>query len=184
MQWDFNNYEAKEFRLRDPPSRLISRTSYKKYPRYLNKVENYKFKYTYVNVQFEKYTFSISVFDKPRELKEKIAEISNKEHLNKNSIVIQLKNKESYIYGDELLIDFEPIYNALIKSQTLKLVYVRKSEEDGNEHNIKFWVKDGKEDFKEFQFTRNQTFHDFDQRCNFIHLYDLNKKVEIDITSF
>jgi len=126
------------------PRHLFTTISYKGHPRYLNKVENYKFKYTYVNIEFRELKFSISVFDKPRELKEKIAEISNDPTLNTNSKVIQLKDKESYIYGDELLIDFEPIYNTLIKSKTLELVLTPKNSKNNKESNIKFWVKENK----------------------------------------
>lgn len=121
MKWDFDNYEAKEFRLLKDQSKRYIIGIHRRYPRYINKVENYKFKYTYVDILFGRHSFSISVFDKPRELKEKMAEIANRPELKNNDYVIRLQEKESYIYGDEILIDFEPVYNALIKSQHLKL---------------------------------------------------------------
>ena len=52
IEWDFGNFEAKEIRYLADPSKFGNLVDYKKYPKYLNKVDNYKFKYTYVNIQF------------------------------------------------------------------------------------------------------------------------------------
>lgn len=52
IQWDFESFETNEFRHQADLSKFLKLMTYKKYPRYLNKVENYKFKYTYVNIQF------------------------------------------------------------------------------------------------------------------------------------
>jgi hypothetical protein len=125
-----------------------------RYPRYLNRVENYKFKYTHVDIVFKGYEFSISVFDKPKDLKEKISEIThwkrpkssniqtNSMNRNKgdtsqhtessqfkdNRYILRLADKESYIYGDEVLIDFEPIHYALIKGEQLKLKMIKRQK--------------------------------------------------------
>jgi hypothetical protein len=123
--------------------------------------------------------FSISVFDKPRELKEKISEISNNELLKSNSFVVRLEEKESYIYGDEILIDFEPIYNCLIKGQILKIICKRKDTGDAQDLNIKFWPGLNS-NFNKQLISRHQAC-----RPNFdaLHLFDLNERVEIKINS-
>lgn len=206
IQWDFDSFETKEFRLQADLSKFLKLMTYKKYPRYLNKVENYKFKYTYVNIQFNTQKsstvaskicllnlnltnyiadgtdfvqFSISVFDKPRELKEKISEISNNELLKSNSFLIRLEEKESYIYGDEILIDFEPVYNCLIKGQTLKIICKRKDTGNDQDLNIKFWPGLN-QDFNQKLINRNQSCpSDVIPK----HLFDLNERVEIKINS-
>ena len=147
----------------------------------MNKVENYKFKYTYVNIDYQSNKFSISVFDKPRELKEKIAEISGCKYLNSPAYVIQLKDKESYIYGDELLIDFESVYNTLIKGKTLKLITKRKNPNEDKENNIKFWVKSGRKKFIKEQEDKFQRPAKYSEPK---HIFDHKEKVEINIASF
>lgn len=126
LDWDFDNFEAKEYRLlQTNVCEIFKMNKNKRYPRYLNAVENYKFKYTYVDILFtignRRLEFSISVFDKPKDLKEKMAEISNHPELKNPNFLIRLQDKESYIYGDEILLDFESVNNALIKSKKLRL---------------------------------------------------------------
>ena len=89
-----------------------------------------------------KYNFSISVFDKPKDLKEKISEICNKPDYKSDRYCIRLKDKESYIYGDEILLDFEPIHNALIRGQKVKLKCKKRDNKEKSTHQIKFWAYD------------------------------------------
>lgn len=156
IKWDFNNDEVKEFRYVPEPIELISGESQRNLPRYINKVENYKFKYTYVDIKFGKWEFSISVFDKPKDLKEKVAEIANKPKLKGLEYYMRLQDKESYIYGDNILVDFEPIYNALIRGKHVSIKCTKKSNVGKTFHAIRFWTYDKNDAFKKEQIHRKQ----------------------------
>ena len=140
--------------------------------------------YFILDIIFGKFQFSISVFDKPKDLKIKIAEISNEPKYKRNIYRIRVVDKESYIYGDEILIDFEPVYNSLIRGLPLHVKWTQKSNVEKKNIFVRFWAHDKNHTFWREQILRNQMLSVKPTELNCIFSNAYTERFEISLDSY
>ena len=97
-------------------------------PRYINQIDSLAIDLKSVNIRFivkeneEEYEFQISVFEKPSDLDFKCECLDAKQKFQKEEHILKVKGKLSYFYGNEILINFEDVYQALVRDETLDIV--------------------------------------------------------------
>ena len=130
MKWNFKNKEACDFRgMKFPRHLLKGKTDI--LPRYINQIDSLAIDLRSVNIKFiveenvDEYEFQISVFEKPSDLDFKCECLDAKQKFNKEEHILKVKGKLSYFYGNEILINFEDVYQALIRDKTLEIVMER-----------------------------------------------------------
>jgi hypothetical protein len=143
-------------------------------------------------IEGQKYFCEINVFDRPSDLELKLEKITNNKYRRHDSI-LKVKGILAYFFGDDTLINFEHVYDWVIRKQCLEVECEQKNA--GNDQNIYenknriyFWKKkarkhnDDDEDSSSFMSENLDDFKDFIPIGRIPRITDDGKHIVNDVT--
>jgi hypothetical protein len=147
--WNFNNEEVRQFRHMPFNRYCDNDADLHIRPRYINHVNSFDFMLNTLDIIFEieghKYFCQINVFEKAVNLEIKLERLTNYKYKSKESI-LKVKGILAYFVGDETLINFEHVYNCVIRQNSLEVeseekASVNKLNKFNSLSRIYFWKK-------------------------------------------